>query len=58
MKAKALTDLITELPQSQIIIELQDGQLVIATGFIIRETDANEPTIIIKAGKTAVKIKD
>lgn len=49
MKAEAITDLTIELPKAQISIELPNGQVVAATGFIIREDMAGKPTIIIKS---------
>ena len=51
MKAEALTDSTIELPKAQIFIELANGQMAVATGFIIREDASGEPTIIIKAAR-------
>lgn len=58
MKAEALTPTTLELPKAIIVVELTDGKLVIATGFVIREKEPGEPIIIIKAGKTTIKKKE
>ena len=55
MKAEALTDSTIELPKSRIVIELQNGQRKIATGFVIRKDKSEQPIIIIKEGKTILK---
>lgn len=56
MKAEALTDSTTELPKARIVVELQNGERVIATGFVIRKSVTDETVIIIKTGKTSVSI--
>lgn len=55
LKAGALTDSTIELPEARIAIELPDGQLVLATGFIIRGDAQGNPTIILKAPRLRKK---
>lgn len=54
MKAAALTDSTIKIPKARIVIELANGRVVAASGFVIRPDKQGDPTIIIKAGKTTV----
>lgn len=57
MKAKALTDLTIELPESNILVELSSGTILKVTGFVIRKDENDNPIIIFKAGKSSCKGK-
>jgi hypothetical protein len=55
MKAEALTDSTIQMPKAQIVIELSNGEMVTATGFVIGDGKGGEPTIVLKAGKTQAR---
>lgn len=57
MKTKALTNIVVELSEAKVLVELKDGTVLPATGFVVRrDTDGNS-VIIIKAAKTKTGIK-
>lgn len=58
MKAEAITNSTIEIPKAKIIIELPNGKMVAATGFIIRGDQFGEPIIIIKAPRVCDRLKN
>ena len=55
MRVKALTNVVTEIPNVRVVIELQNGKMLTTTGFVVLQDTRGNPTVVIRAGKNAPK---
>lgn len=56
MKAEVFKNVVVERPDSKVVIELKNGDVVSATGIVIRKDKNGECVVVIKAAKTKLTL--